>query len=242
MSTYTSGELAKLCNVTVRTVQYYDNRGIITPYDYSDGGRRLFNDDDVEKLRVICFLKELGFSLNNITDILKETNADHVLRTLLDEQEKSLKSELEEKEEKLKQIQVIKKNLKNENNINIEKLNDIAYLMGNRKKLMALRVKFCIVGICLGIIEYSTLLYGIFKGSWTPFAIGMLICFVGGIIISYWYFKHIRYICPECHEKFKPGFWEEFFAPHTPNTRKLKCTCCGHKSYTVEVFFEEEPV
>ena len=29
MSKYTTGELAKLCDVTVRTVQYYDNRGIL---------------------------------------------------------------------------------------------------------------------------------------------------------------------------------------------------------------------
>ena len=31
MSKYTTGEIAKLCGVSVRTVQYYDERGILTP-------------------------------------------------------------------------------------------------------------------------------------------------------------------------------------------------------------------
>ena len=40
MSQYTTGELAKLCGVTVRTVQYYDTRGILIPAALSEGGRR----------------------------------------------------------------------------------------------------------------------------------------------------------------------------------------------------------
>ena len=41
MSKYTTGEIAKLCGVTVRTVQYYDTRGILIPSELSEGGRRL---------------------------------------------------------------------------------------------------------------------------------------------------------------------------------------------------------
>ena len=44
MSKYTTGELAKLCNVTVRTVQYYDKRGILIPTELSEGGRRLYTE------------------------------------------------------------------------------------------------------------------------------------------------------------------------------------------------------
>ena len=53
MSKYTTGELAKLCGVTVRTVQYYDTRGILSPSALSEGGRRLYTDDDVQRLRII---------------------------------------------------------------------------------------------------------------------------------------------------------------------------------------------
>ena len=58
MSKYTTGELAKLCGVTVRTVQYYDTRGILIPSELSDGGRRLYSEDDVKRMKIICFLRE----------------------------------------------------------------------------------------------------------------------------------------------------------------------------------------
>ena len=40
MSKYTTGEIAKLCNVTVRTVQYYDTKGILVPSELTDAARR----------------------------------------------------------------------------------------------------------------------------------------------------------------------------------------------------------
>lgn len=39
----TTGELAKACHVSVRTVQYYDKKGILSPVDMSEGGRRLYD-------------------------------------------------------------------------------------------------------------------------------------------------------------------------------------------------------
>ena len=57
MSKYTTGELAKLCSVTVRTVQYYDTRGILIPSELSEGGRRLYSDDDLRRMKIICFLR-----------------------------------------------------------------------------------------------------------------------------------------------------------------------------------------
>ena len=66
MSKYTTGEIAKLCGVTVRTVQYYDTRGILSPSELSEGGRRLYSEDDLKQMRVICFLRELDLPINSI--------------------------------------------------------------------------------------------------------------------------------------------------------------------------------
>ena len=57
MSKYTTGEMAKLCGVSVRTVQYYDSRNLLVPSELSEGGRRLYSEDDLRKLKVICFLR-----------------------------------------------------------------------------------------------------------------------------------------------------------------------------------------
>ena len=55
MPKYTTGEIAKLCGVTVRTVQYYDTRGILVPSELTEGGRRLYSEDDLKRLKIICF-------------------------------------------------------------------------------------------------------------------------------------------------------------------------------------------
>jgi len=62
----TVGELAKKMNVTVRTLQYYDKEGVLSPSAESEGGRRLYTDKDLVLLHQILSLKSLGFSLKDI--------------------------------------------------------------------------------------------------------------------------------------------------------------------------------
>ena len=58
MSRYTTGELAKICGVTVRTVQFYDQKGILVPSALSEGGRRLYSEEDLKKMKIVCFLRD----------------------------------------------------------------------------------------------------------------------------------------------------------------------------------------
>ena len=58
----TVGQLAGKMNTTVRTLQYYDKEGLLTPSAVSEGGRRLYTDRDVIRLHQIMSLKSLGFS------------------------------------------------------------------------------------------------------------------------------------------------------------------------------------
>lgn len=62
----TIGEVAKKMNVTVRTLQYYDREGLLSPSAISEGGRRLYTDKDIVTLHQILSLKHLGFTLNDI--------------------------------------------------------------------------------------------------------------------------------------------------------------------------------
>ena len=87
MSKYTTGELAKLCGVTVRTVQHYDTRGILIPSGLSEGGRRLYSEDDLKRMKVICFLRELDLPIDAISQILKEEHPDKVISLLVEQHE-----------------------------------------------------------------------------------------------------------------------------------------------------------
>jgi DNA-binding transcriptional MerR regulator len=110
-SLYTTGEMAKLCNVSVRTVQYYDTKGLLHPSDLTEGGRRLYTDNDLRKLRLICTLKTIGLSLDLIKGILESEAPGKVLMLLLDEQTKLLDDEINERQKQLAAISVIKESV-----------------------------------------------------------------------------------------------------------------------------------
>ena len=102
MSQFSTGELAKAAEVSVRTIQYYDQHGILTPSEVTEGGRRIYHDSDLERLQVICFLRDLDFSINQIKKLLQEENREQVLELLLTDQIESLEKSSKEIEVKLK--------------------------------------------------------------------------------------------------------------------------------------------
>ena len=112
MSQYTTGEIAKLCGVTVRTVQYYDKRGVLVPSALSEGGRRLYSGDDLRRMKVICFLRELGLPLDAIGQLLAEKDPGSVIEILIDQQAETLRGELDERREQLEKLEALKRELR----------------------------------------------------------------------------------------------------------------------------------
>ncbi|GAB5544654.1 MAG: MerR family transcriptional regulator [Sandaracinaceae bacterium] len=62
----TTGDLARACDTTVRTVRFYEEAGVLCPETRSEGGHRLFGKDNLAKLQLIMDLREAGLSLNDI--------------------------------------------------------------------------------------------------------------------------------------------------------------------------------
>lgn len=240
MSKYTTGELAKLCNVTVRTVQYYDSRGILVPGELSEGGRRLYTDEDVKRLQTICFLRDAGISINSIGQLFEEENPGSVISMLLEQQEQELQKELDECKEKLHMVEKLKKEVKNTKQFSLEAIGDVAYQMKNKKKLKRLYAIMLFTAIPLEVLEWVTIAVWIATGIWWPFVVHMAVVTVYCIGIGRYYFRKVAYICPECHAIFKPRFKEAFFARHTLTLRKLTCTCCGYHGFCVETYGTEE--
>ncbi len=236
MSNYTTGELAKAAGVTVRTVQYYDTRGILIPSDFSEGGRRLYTEEDLRKLRVICFLRDLGLSLNHVGDILEADNATKVINLLLEEQKKTLETELSERKAQLDRIDEIQKEMKNIANFSVENLGDVAYVMENKKKMKKVYSVILGIGLVLDGLEIGAFIYAIKTGNWWLFAGVLLLMLIVLFPLMEFYHKYTVYICPECHEVFKPKKAEWFWAKHTPKTRNLTCPCCSHKGFCVETY------
>lgn len=240
MSKYTTGELAKLCGVTVRTVQYYDTRGILIPSALSEGGRRLYSDGDVKRMKVICFLRELDLPIDAISQLLREEHPEKVIALLIDQQEKALTEEIASKREKLEKLGELKNGLKGRAGFSLESIGDIAVLMEGRKKLKALRRTAILTGAPVTALQWFGIVFWIVKGIWWPFAVWALAAAVWGTLVSRYYFAHVKYICPECHEVFRPTLKEAFRARHTPSARRLTCAACRHKGFCVEVWGGDE--
>ena len=236
MSKYTTGEIAKLCDVTVRTVQYYDTRGILVPSELSEGGRRLYTEDDLRRLKIICFLRELDLPIDAIAKILQEEHPEKVISLLIEQQEKVLSEEVSEKQDKLEKLRELKSELKDREQFSLESIGDIAIIMEGKKKLKQMRWMMILTGLPVTALQWFSIIFWIVKGIWWPFALWVLIAIPWGILVSRYYFGHVKYICPECHEVFKPSLKEAFWANHTPTARKLTCTSCGHKGFCVEVW------
>ena len=236
MSRYTTGEMAKLCGVTVRTVQYYDTRGILVPSALSEGGRRLYSEDDVKRMKIICFLRELDLPIDAIAQILKEEHPEKVIELLIAQQETALSTEIAEKKEKLEKLHDLKNGLKSQTAFSLETIGDIAVQMEGKEKLRKMRWMMILTGIPVTALQCFSIIFWIAKGIWWPFIVWVLVALPWAIVVSRYYFRHVKYICPECHEVFRPTLKEAFWANHTPTARRLTCTACGHKGFCVEVW------
>ncbi|MGX6511167.1 MerR family transcriptional regulator [Rhodococcus sp. SJ-2] len=64
------GQVATRTELSLKTIRHYDEVGLVTPSARSSGGFRLYTEDDVQRLLVIRRMKPLGFSLEEMRELL----------------------------------------------------------------------------------------------------------------------------------------------------------------------------
>lgn len=234
MPQYTTGELARLCGVSVRTVQYYDSKHLLQPTERAAGGRRLYTESDLHTLRLICTLKSLGLSLRAIRDILQSDAPHNLLLLLLDEQEKHIRHSLAALRQQRRALRAVRAAVANRHTVPLESFHGIEDMMKNQSNLKRTRAILLLVGILMDVIALGGLFLWIFRGIWQPFAIAIPVVILTGVLLTRMYYRNTAYICPECHTQFKPPLWRFLFSSHTPKTRKLPCPHCGYVGYCVE--------
>ncbi|MET9969100.1 MerR family transcriptional regulator [Streptomyces sp. NPDC006356] len=68
------GEVAARTELSLRTIRHYEETGLVTPSARSQGGFRLYTETDVARLMVIRRMKPLGFTLEQMRDLLDATD------------------------------------------------------------------------------------------------------------------------------------------------------------------------
>jgi DNA-binding transcriptional MerR regulator len=74
----TVGDVTELAGVTVRTLHHYDELGLLSPSGRSEAGYRLYDNDDLVRLREILIWRALGFSLSEIASLLDDPAHDRL--------------------------------------------------------------------------------------------------------------------------------------------------------------------
>jgi DNA-binding transcriptional MerR regulator len=69
-------KVGELTGVTVRTLRYYDKIGLLKPASKTEGGHRLYTNEEIKKLQQVQFLKKIGFSLHEIKNMLASSEWD----------------------------------------------------------------------------------------------------------------------------------------------------------------------
>ncbi|MBT2391867.1 MerR family transcriptional regulator [Streptomyces sp. ISL-1] len=68
------GEVAARTELSLRTIRHYEETGLVVPSARSQGGFRLYTESDVQRLMVIRRMKPLGFTLDQMRDLLDATD------------------------------------------------------------------------------------------------------------------------------------------------------------------------
>lgn len=107
---YRIGQIAKLADVTPDTIRYYEKQGMMGHDVRTEGGFRLYNEQDVQRLRFIRYAKQLGFTLETIRELLS-IRVDPAHHTC-EESKSIVDARLSEVENKLRELTLMRDSLK----------------------------------------------------------------------------------------------------------------------------------
>ena len=106
---YRIGELAKLANVTPDTIRYYEKQQMIDHEVRTEGGFRLYTDNDLQRLRFIRYARQLGFTLDSIRELLSIRIDPE--RYTCQESKSIVQARLDEVEARIQELQTMQRSL-----------------------------------------------------------------------------------------------------------------------------------
>ncbi len=99
MTFLSTGELSKRLQVSIRTLRYYDQIGLVQPSKKGNGGKRYYSKEDILELEKILLLKSLSLSLEDSKKIVAEKTITYILlahKSLLEEQLDSINKSIQQ--------------------------------------------------------------------------------------------------------------------------------------------------
>lgn len=130
---YSSGEFARMAQVTLRTIRYYDKQNILKPSYVTDAGARFYTDEDFARLQQILLLKYLGFSLDDIREMTIADTDYHFMMNSLDIQKKLIQDRIEQMQLMEQAIEDTTAAIREEHIVDWSRMLDLIHLTGMEK-------------------------------------------------------------------------------------------------------------
>ncbi len=131
---YTTGEIAKMAGVTIRTIRYYDDKGILKPSKHNSSGHRLYIEEDFIKLKKILALKYLGLSLEEAKSTENKFEKNDMVDSLK-LQKTILKNKISHMKTVLYAIEAAEESIEKDQNLDWNKTIDIIKILEDEKEL-----------------------------------------------------------------------------------------------------------
>ncbi|MCK9575145.1 MAG: MerR family transcriptional regulator [Clostridia bacterium] len=122
---YSIGMFSKITKITVKALRYYDKVGLLKPERVLDNGYRYYSSEKLFDIQKIISLKQMGFSIKEISNILKANNPENFLLERKNEIENGLKNDTAMLNEVLYYLNNLKENIKMEYQIILKELPEV---------------------------------------------------------------------------------------------------------------------
>ncbi len=108
---YRIGEIGKLLDLSTRTIRYYEEIGLLNTVKRIEGGRRVYTEDDLRRLRFIKKLKLLGLSLGEMAELENHYNRHRTNKKVLPKVAELLRRHSAEIESRLTELGTLKQEI-----------------------------------------------------------------------------------------------------------------------------------
>ncbi len=105
---YKIGEVAKIVNLTPRTIRYYEEIGLLNSVKRIENGRRVYTDEDIRRLKFIKRLKLLGLSLKEMAELEKIYSINRSNRKALERLLELLKKHVNNIDKRIENLEKLK--------------------------------------------------------------------------------------------------------------------------------------
>ena len=235
---YTTGEVAKICHVSKRTVQYYYYEGIVQPSQILEHGKRVYSKEDIQKFQLVLLYKDLGLSLKDIRYIFEQDHQDTLLIQILEQQYQKNQKQLTHLQQKNQEISVLLQELQNNHALTVFNYQELHDLIKDQKYQKTIHLTYLFLCLYVLVIIFTIFLSRFISDKYVAYM--LIFDFILLLMLIKFHQSHYAYICPQCHQRITISFFQDLLCLHNGSKGKyLKCPYCHHRSWMKETYRDE---